>query len=348
VKEKIIKIIRNKKHIHPHLQKIVLISLIVLSITLVYLSVFDFSKPEYPNVATAQTVWKYDLYNSSGVRWQNPDLTACTAATAQMALNMIAISSTGNPPPFKWTSSTSYATQETVLSYERSHMTTPLSSKGSDPHGERNALNYFGWGSQNSLVYKDVAYTSFAAAAKGIVSSIAKTHKPAIVYPWGGAHAQIITGYQVTGEDPAISDNYTVTGIYLTDPLQRDGYRDLWVTLGTWVNGNSNLRFVKYAQTDPTGKDPIDGQVGKAEWYGKWVAVQAVNNITTVPVFTSTTTSKPDPCTYKIGRLYVKGGYCPTAGGPVLYNCSGKGTTISQKTCKNGCRTNKGTYDTCK
>lgn len=346
-----IKVLKSKKHIHPHIQKIVLISFVILSLTLVYLSLFDFSKPEYPNIATAQTIWKYDLYSSSSVRWQNPDFTACTAATAQMVLNMIAaINNTEAQPSFRWVTSTSYDTQEAVLVYERANMTTPLTSAGSDPHGERNALNYFGWGSKYTLAYKDVVYASFAAAAKGIVASIAQTHKPAVVYPWGGAHAQIITGYQVTGEDPTISNNYTVIGVYLTDPLKADGYRDSWTTLNTWSSGLSNLRFVKYSQTDPTGKDPIDGQVGKTEWYGKWVAVQATPTITTVSspaVVTSVVQS--NPCTHKIGRLYVKGGYCPVAGGPILYNCSGSGAILSQKTCSksSGCRINKNTYDSC-
>jgi hypothetical protein len=301
---KAIKILKSKKHIHPHIQKVVLACFVVLAVTLVYLSVFDFSKPTYPNIATAQTVWSYNLYNSSGVLWQDPDYTACTAATSQIALNFIALNGTGNyglspsAAVFSWTVSTSHTTTESILSYERTHMTTPTTSKGSDPHGERNALNYFGWGNMYQVTYKDVAYASFAAAAKGIVKSIAQTHKPVIVYPWYGSHAQVISGYQATGENPAISDNFTVTGVYLTDPLKSDGYRNAWITLSTWQNGDTKYRYMKYLQTDPIYKDPIDGQIGKTEWYGKWVAVQAFNLVvpTPTPVLpTPTPTCIPRP-----------------------------------------------------
>ena len=58
-----------------------------------------------------------------------------------------------------------------MLSYERSNMTMLAASAGSDPHGWRNALNYFGWGSIKAGAYEDAAYPSFDAAARAVAAA---------------------------------------------------------------------------------------------------------------------------------------------------------------------------------
>ncbi len=231
-----------------------------------------------------QTEWALNLYRSSGIRRQYPDLYACTAAAVQTSLNLIAMD--GALP--QWKPTTAYSMQETILTYERAHMTMRLSSVGSDPHGTRNALNYYGWGSIYAGVYSDVAEPSFEAAAKAIVASIARTRKPAIIFTWYGEHSQVVTGYKAHGQNPAYSDDFTVEGIYLTDPLlgksfiNHGGIREVtgirpntWVTLARWKSGSDPVRFTEYLQTDSPYRDPIDGQIGRAEWSGKWVVVLA-------------------------------------------------------------------------
>jgi hypothetical protein len=226
-----------------------------------------------------------DLFETAGVRHENPDATACTAASVQTSLNLIAIHGENT----LWSATTSFDMQQSILDYERSNMTLPAASIGSDPHGTRNALNYFGWGSIQAGVYVDAAYTTFTAAAKAVVSSIARTHKPAIVFAWMGGHAQVITGYQVRGQNPATSDNFVVSGVYLTDPfigtasLVYDGVNhkvtavdaDTFVTLANWKAGPDAVQFSRYWQLDSTLSDPIDGRVGRKEWYNKWVVVLA-------------------------------------------------------------------------
>jgi hypothetical protein len=235
--------------------------------------------------AATTTHWALDLFDKAEVRHQNPDATACTAASVETTLNLI--ESQGED--LQWSETTTYEMQEFILAYERANMTLPTEFAGSDPHGTRNALNYFGWGSIKAGVYVDAAYTTFNAAAKAVVSSIARTHKPAIVFAWMGGHAQVVTGYQARGQNPAISDNFIVTGVYLTDPLVGaasqvyngvshkvtaiDG--DTWVTLADWRAGPDAVRFSMYWQGDSTLTDPIDGRVGRREWYNKWVAVLA-------------------------------------------------------------------------
>jgi len=240
-----------------------------------------------PVLAPTPTDWSLNLYNSDGVRYQNPDGEACTAATVETALNLASLD--GQQPPY-WSPSTSYATEEELFRYERAHMTMPSDVPGSDPHGVRNALNYFGWGSMVAGVYTDVAPSAFGAAAKAIVSSIARTRKPAIVFVMAGGHTQLVTGYTVHGSNPATSDSFTIVGIYLTDPLL--GFLSLtggngvtqtfaavhmnsWVSLRDWRYGPVAVRFSEYWQKDSWMRDPIDGKVGRNEWYGRFVAVIA-------------------------------------------------------------------------
>jgi hypothetical protein len=92
-----------------------------------------------------------------------------------------------------------------------------------------------------------------------------------------GGHAQFITGYQVTGDDPATgSTNFTIVGVDVTDPWQSAGHRDSWVTLADLSSGGTWVRFSPYLETDSPYRDPIDGQIGHDEWYGKWVIIDPV------------------------------------------------------------------------
>jgi hypothetical protein len=233
----------------------------------------------------AQTEWALDLYKWEGLRRQYPDQSACTAASVLIALNLFALDGGAT----QWSPTVTYQDQERVLDYERSHMTLPKSIRGSDAHGTRNALNYYGWGSEQSGVYVDTSLTSFGAAAKAVVASIARTRKPAIIFTWFGSHSQVVTGYRVTGADPAKSDDFTIQGVYLTDPLEGKeslifggavhtvytAGDDTWVTLNAWQRGSDSVRFTQFYQTDSTIRDPIDGRIGKSEWYARWVVVLA-------------------------------------------------------------------------
>jgi hypothetical protein len=246
-----------------------------------------------PQTAGAAATWRYDMYDGTAVRYQDPDYTACAATATQMMLNTIYGTldkefilkpfSLGdkfiraNSPVFSWRPSTLYETQETVLGYERAHMTMLSTSAGTDPHGWRNGLNYFGWGSINSGVYADRAFTSFDAAAKAVVHALAVYGKPAGILAWYGGHAQFVTGYTVTGADPRTGSlSFTLTGVYLTDPLKSQGMRDKLLTYKVWRYDAAKIAFKQYWQKDSPQVDPIDGKAGTAEWYGRWVAILPV------------------------------------------------------------------------
>src|SRR3954451_18706576 len=130
-----------------------------------------------PTPARAAATYRYNLYRSAGYLTQDPYYTACTAGAAMMMLNFAALSGTGGNG-FRWHtdrvkhSLTDYHDLTSILWWERVHDTLAASSSGSDPHGWRNALNYFGWGSAaltdpTKRVYNDLAYTSFDAAVRG-------------------------------------------------------------------------------------------------------------------------------------------------------------------------------------
>jgi hypothetical protein len=237
-------------------------------------------------VAPPVPVWTVNIYDQGLVRNQNPDPLACTAAATESMLNLIARASLDDLPPprggtlpttsFVWQVDTSFAQVENILAYERQNMTMWRSSPGTDPHGWRNALNYFGWGSMRAGVYVDSAYSSFADAARQTVHSLATTGKPVGILGWFGGHAQYVTGYTVQGEDPRVSDDYTILGVYLTDPLQADGILNVYVTYSTWQSGPLYMRFTPYWHDDSPFADPIDGQVGNWEWRGKWVIIDAI------------------------------------------------------------------------
>ena len=142
-----------------------------------------------PMVAAAGPVTRtLDVYDPRAALWQDPDKLACTSAAAQMMLNLVAYEATAEyfappdsraaGPALRWHPDTSHQTTESMLAYERSNMTMLASSAGSDPHGWRNALNYFGWGSVKAGAYEDSAYPSFDEAARAVVVALAESRRP--------------------------------------------------------------------------------------------------------------------------------------------------------------------------
>ena len=89
----------------------------------------------------------------------------------------------------------------------------------------------------------DLAYTSFDAAVRGAVIAIATYHKPVGMLGWAGRHAQVITGYVVSGEDPATSANFTVTGLYLSDPLHADGIVNTLFSVASLRSGSTRYEI---------------------------------------------------------------------------------------------------------
>ena len=234
-----------------------------------------------------RSTYNLNLYDKRAIRYQNPDLTACTAAATQSMLNTIYYASAqplsattaaqSAQPTFSWKPTLSANVQKSILRFERSHMTMYPYTFGSDVHGWRNALNYYGWGSIDAGVYKDFAYTTFDQAIKATVRDIALTNEPVGILSEYGSHVQMATGYSVTGADPRTGSlDFSVNGVYLTDPLRERRFADRYVPYREWKTGQPLVRFYPFLQVDSVIRDPIDGQIGRQEWWKKFVIVAPV------------------------------------------------------------------------
>jgi hypothetical protein len=231
---------------------------------------------------------KLNLFASAGFRYQDPNWDACTATSAMDMLNFVAIAKSGGPG-FIWTVRLGSAARDAMLAWARAHDTLAGGS-GSDPHGWRNALNYYGWGSgalgEAARIYDDRAYASFDLAIKSAVRSLIRFRKPVGIVAWQGRHAQMITGYDGLVGNPFAKDakgNYTndfsVAALYVTDPLSSQGMVNARLAYATLKSSsNPKVRFSPYLETDSPYDDPYTSGIKPArdEWYGKWVTVQPI------------------------------------------------------------------------
>ncbi len=237
----------------------------------------------------SSTIWRYNLYWSAGYLTQDPYFSACTAASTMMMLNFVALSGSGGNG-FVWHASTvknrtgDARDMTSIFSFARAHDTLSAAGSGSDPHGWRNALNYYGWGAHaltpDARIYDDRAYIGFDEAVKDAVVAIARYHMPVGVLAWGGGHAQVMTGYLATGENPATSTNFSVNAVYLSDPLAADGVVNKLLYVNTLRLGPMVYRFRRYSQVDSPYDDPYTPgwilssvRFRRSEWFTRYVLI---------------------------------------------------------------------------
>ena len=226
-----------------------------------------------------------NLYKSSGFRYQDTNYYACTSTSVMDMLNFIQIGGHGGSG-FKWSVRLGAAARDSILSWERTHDTL-AGGNGSDPHGWRNALNYYGWGSSylgaSTRIYEDYAATSYDRAIKTAVRAMIRYRKPVGIAAWRGTHAQMITGYDGLSGYPFEVDsagnytnNFTVAALYVSDPLKSSATVNKRITYATLKSTtNTRIRFQPYYETDSPYDDPYStGWVrARDEWYGRWVIV---------------------------------------------------------------------------
>ena len=253
-----------------------------------------------PAPAQASATWSRNLHVPSAMVYQDPYFTACTAASVMTMLNTIAGRGTGGEGfgwvPFRVKNSAIQAETRdmtSILAFERSRDTLRSTSAGSDAHGWRNALNYYGWGLEAMtdparMVYQDRAYRSFTGAIKAAVKAIARFGMPVGVLGWAGGHAQVLTGYVVVGEDPAVSDAFVVQSVYLSDPLRRNRILNLRVNIEEpaqrqpCATGSRRTARPTARIATRSAAALLPGSVaasrGPSEWYRRWVLVLPVRN----------------------------------------------------------------------
>ena len=226
-----------------------------------------------------------NLYDADGFRYQDPYYSACVAAAGMDMLNFVSLAGAGGHD-FAWQRTRAGTDVQSMLTWARAHDTLE-GGTGSDPHGWRNVLNYYGWGSNALLegqrVYDDAAYKTYAGAVKAAVRAIILTDKPVGMLGWSGRHAQMITGYYGLKGDPFAKDSsgawtnaFTVDGFYFADPLKSDGFVNAKISYTRLRDStNPELRFRPYTETDSLLDDRYTtGSVAsKSEWYGKYVLV---------------------------------------------------------------------------
>ena len=245
-------------------------------------------EPDPPGPGDRIVVTKaLNLFRAAGFRYQDPNYYACTATSVMDMLNFVAIAGSGGSG-FRWSVRLTATQRDAILAWERVHDTL-AGGNGSDPHGWRNALNYYGWGSSalyaTGRIYEDYAYSSYAGAMKAAIRSMIRFHKPVGIAAWRGQHAQMITGYDGLVGDPFAVDStgrytntFTVAAVYLTDPLAADAAVNRRIGYATLANtANTRLRFSAYFETDSPYDDPYTtGWIrARNEWYGRWVIVAA-------------------------------------------------------------------------
>ena len=267
-----------------------------------------------PTPVSAGQTWTANLYVSSAFLYQDPYGSACTAASTMIMLNTIAYRHTGGAG-FRWTPTrtkndpnrANLRDLTSILYFARGHDTLSIVGSGSDGHGWRNALNYYGWGPQAmtdpaSRVYDDLEYATFDTAVHAAVRAIATFGMPVGIISWAGRHAQVMTGYVVDGEDPAVSDAFVVRSIYLSDPLRSDSAVNKQLSYAAFKSGTLHLRFQAYREMDSPYDDryapgytrsSVSPIQGPSEWYRKFVILVPIRP--GVPAIAPTPT--PDPTT---------------------------------------------------
>jgi hypothetical protein len=289
------------------------------ALTLVFGLLALFAQVVPTPVSAAQT-WTANLYVSSAFLYQDPYGSACTAASTMIMLNTIAFRHTGGTG-FRWTPTrtkndpnrANLRDLTSILYFARGHDTLSIAGSGSDGHGWRNALNYYGWGPQAmtdpaSRVYDDLEYVTFDAAVHAAVRAIAMFGMPVGIISWAGRHAQVMTGYVVDGEDPAVSDAFVVRSIYLSDPLMSDSAVNKQLTYAAFKSGTLHLRFQSYREIDSPYDDgyapgytrsSVSPLQGPSEWYRKFVILvpirPGVPTIVPTPTPTPPPTAPPEP-----------------------------------------------------
>jgi hypothetical protein len=239
-------------------------------------------------VAGASSPPSLYLYVAQGFRYQDPNMYACTSTSAMDMLNFIALRGVGGRG-FRWGVTLSGATRDSILAWERTHDTL-AGGNGSDPHGLRNALNYYGWGSNaleaRSRIYDDASFATYDGAVKSAVRAMISFRKPVAALAWAGRHVQMLVGYYGLSGDPFARDSFgrftnqfTVGGFYLADPLQSQKMVNVAVPYAVFKSSaNLKLRFQPYYQTDSPYDDPYTSgtRPSKDEWYGKFVLVAPI------------------------------------------------------------------------
>ena len=126
----------------------------------------------------------------------------CVGASTQMMLNLVG-----------GASDHSSANQGTYVSYAIGHSLYVAKSPGAEIDGWANALTAYGAGS-----YTVGAFGTPEAALKAAATRMRVTGKPVGLVVMEGHHAWVMAGFTSSGDDPSVSQNFTVTSVTIMAP----------------------------------------------------------------------------------------------------------------------------------
>ena len=127
---------------------------------------------------------------------------------------------------------------------------------------------------------------------------------PVGILGWAGGHAQVMTGYVVTGADPRVSNAFTVRSVFLSDPLHANGTVNRRISIDGFRSGRLRTRFQAYRETDSPYDDPwtagtlrssVAPSRGPSEWYHRWVIIRPIEIGLSGGDPTGEPTPPPDP-----------------------------------------------------
>jgi len=134
----------------------------------------------------------------------------CIGASMQMMLNVIGVTDDG-----------SRASQVSYMRAARSlgpslrqvdHGQSAGGLRGAGSSGWARGLVELGAG-----LYEERALDGFDEAVRAAAIALRRTHRPAGLIVWRGAHAWVMTGFTATA-DPLLDPDFRVTGVYIQDP----------------------------------------------------------------------------------------------------------------------------------
>jgi hypothetical protein len=157
-----------------------------------------------PEPSDAATIYRRELYFSSGYERQI-DSRTCTAASTAMMENFIARRDLN-------------LNQRTILRYEQPRDALRDSvQRGSDPLGWSRAATYYSRYTSRPTTYRWEAYSTESAALKRAARLLATYNKPVGLVVQHGKHAVVMTGFTST-RNPTRGGDFSLLSVSYSDP----------------------------------------------------------------------------------------------------------------------------------
>jgi hypothetical protein len=132
----------------------------------------------------------------------------CVGASVQMTWNLV-----------RADRRSSYRDQQRLWEMARDRSVNAFG--GANPFGWAQVLTEIGIGR-----YEVVSLPNYRRALRVAASALRETNRPVGLVMWRGRHAWVMSGFESRG-DPALTDDFTVTGVRVLDPLFPHG-SSLW------------------------------------------------------------------------------------------------------------------------